>query len=76
MTANGAGWFMKQLSLDSRRNLLYPKTTKQKPLTGTSTDLEHVQRAADGGNAVRITVWNGLWRANRNKKAAGLVFLK
>lgn len=64
MTANGAGWFMKQLSLDSRRNLLYPKTTKQKPLTGTSTDLEHVQRAADGGIAAMGMMRNGPARAS------------
>ncbi len=25
------------------------------------------QRAAEGGNAVRIAVWNGLWRANGNR---------
>ena len=58
--------------LDIPMNLLYPidKSISYKPLTGTSTCLEHTQRAADGGIAVMEKAGNGPERANWNFKTA------
>lgn len=44
--------------------LITSQLNRLKPLTGTSTCLEHTQRAADGGIAVMEKAGNGPERAN------------
>ena len=52
--------------LDFFEKLLYStnNSNNYKPLTGTSTFLEHAQRTADGGIAVMGRMGNGPVRAN------------